>query len=220
MDDEKPASESEDPQNAAGLPRAQTENLIVVGVGASAGGLEAFSELLRHLPPNTGMAFVLVQHLDPHHQSALSDLLAGKTQMRVLQVQNDMHILRDHVYVIPPNAQMRVRKHALTLESRPTQDGFKPIDVFFNSLGEEFHFNAIGMVLSGTASDGTLGLKTIKAEGGITFAQNQTAKFDSMPRSAMAAGVVDFVLPPRRIARRTGRDSPPDGASDSARAPR
>jgi len=179
----------------------QDENLIIVGVGASAGGLEAFSELLRHLPPATGMAFVLVQHLDPRHESALSELLAAKTQMQVLQVHNETRILPDHVYVIPPNTLMRVHNRTLVLETRPTtSDTFRPIDVFFNSLGEELHFNAIGVVLSGTASDGTLGLKTIKAEGGITFAQNQTAKFESMPRSAISAGVVDFVLPPRRIA--------------------
>ncbi|HLK63477.1 MAG TPA: chemotaxis protein CheB [Bryobacteraceae bacterium] len=196
MADEKPSPASERSQQAT-----PANDLMVVGVGASAGGLEAFSELLRYLPPSTGMAFVLVQHLDPHHESALPELLAGKTQMRVVQVQHETPLQPDHVYVIAPNTQMRVRNRTLILESRPnTIDTFKPIDLFFNSLGEEFHFNAIGVVLSGTASDGTLGLKTIKAEGGITFAQNQTAKFDSMPRSAIAAGAVDFVLPPRRIA--------------------
>jgi two-component system CheB/CheR fusion protein len=176
-------------------------NLIAVGVGASAGGLEAFTELLTHLPPSTGMAFILVQHLDPHHESALPELLAGKTNMPVIRVKNDTPIEPDHVYVIPPNNLMTVRARTLVLETRPEPtEKFKPIDAFFNSLALEFHFNAVGIVLSGTASDGTLGLRTIKGEGGITFAQNQTARFDSMPRSAIAAGVVDFVLPPRRIA--------------------
>jgi two-component system CheB/CheR fusion protein len=121
--------------------------------------------------------------------------------MPVVQVQNDTALEPKHVYVIPPNTLMRVRNRALTLEARPdTPEKFRPIDVFFSSLADEFSSNAVGIVLSGTASDGTLGLKAIKAEGGITLAQNQTAKFDGMPRSAIAAGVVDLVLPPRRIA--------------------
>ncbi len=179
----------------------EPEMLIAVGVGASAGGLEAFTELLRHLPPNTGMAFVLVQHLAPHHESVLPELLSSKTGMPVVQVHNDTRLQPDHVYVIPPNSLMLVRDRTLTLEARPaTEEKFRPIDAFFNSLAVEFGSSAIGIVLSGTASDGTLGLKTIKGEGGITFAQNQTARFDGMPRSAIAAGVVDFILPPRRIA--------------------
>ena len=175
--------------------------LIVVGVGASAGGLEAFTELLKHLPPTTGLAFVLVQHLDPHHESALPELLASKTGMPVVQVRNDTTLEADHVYVIPPNALMLVRNRLLTLEERPEAPArFRPVDAFLTSLADEFRSNAIGIVLSGSASDGTLGLKKIKAEGGITFAQNQTAKFDGMPRSAIAADVVDFILSPRRMA--------------------
>ena len=197
MDAPDPASEG----NPTESDKASDDSLIVVGVGASAGGLEAFTELLRHLPPATGLAFVLVQHLDPHHESALPGLLAAKTGMPVVQVRNDTPLQPDHVYVIPPNALMFVRNGALMIEARPeTLERFRPVDAFFNSLAEEFRSNAVGIVLSGTASDGTLGLKSIKAEGGITFAQNQTAKFDGMPRSAIAAGVVDFVLPPRRIA--------------------
>ena len=218
MDEGMPAWQSAHSQNdAAG--KAAPRDLMVAGVGASAGGLEAFSDLLRFLPPTTGMAFVLVQHLDPHHQSMLPDLLAAKTRMPVLQVHDGTRIEPDHVYVIPPNAQMRIQDYVLVLSSRPSavQETFKPVDVFFNSLADELHFNAIGIVLSGTASDGTLGLKNIKAAGGITFAQNQTAKFDSMPRSAIAAGAVDFVLSPRRIAeelmaiaRRTVQLTPPE----------
>ena len=147
------------------------------------------------------MAFILVQHLDPHHASALPELLSNTTAMPVAQVQNPTRLKPDHVYVIPPNTSMMVQDGALTLEVRPeSSGGFRPIDVFFKSLAKEFRSNAIGIVLSGTASDGTIGLKTIKAEGGITFAQDQTARFDGMPRSAIAAGVVDFVFPPRRIA--------------------
>ncbi len=176
-------------------------NCIVVGVGASAGGLEAFTELVSHLPRNTGLTFVLVQHLDPHHESALPELLAVKTPLPVIQVENNTRIAPDHIYVIPPNKLMRIQGRTLILEARPAAgERYKPIDIFFTSLSLEFGSKAVGVVLSGTATDGTLGLKAIKAEGGITFAQNQTAKFDSMPRSAIAAGVVDFVLSPRRIA--------------------
>ncbi|HXN47720.1 MAG TPA: chemotaxis protein CheB [Bryobacteraceae bacterium] len=175
---------------------------LVVGVGASAGGLEAFSELLRYLPPETGMAFVLVQHLDPHHESILADLLANYTHMPVIQVPDDVRVEPDRVYVMPPNATMLIADGVLRL-SRPAQQlshQRRAIDAFFVSLAESMHSRAIGVVLSGAASDGTLGLKAIKAEGGITFAQDASAKFDGMPRSAIAAGYVDFVLPPKRIA--------------------
>src|ERR1041384_1916416 len=200
MEEQGPHSQTE-PTNPPESPESVAEDLIAVGVGASAGGLEAFTDLLKHLPPVTGMAFILVQHLDPHHTSALPELLADKTSIPVFQVQNNTRIQPDHIYVIPPNTMMLVRKRSLVLEARPaTAERFRPIDVLFHSLAEEFRFNAVGIVLSGTASDGTLGLKAIKAEGGITFAQTQTARFDSRPGSAMSAGVVYFVLPPRRIA--------------------
>ena len=189
------------PREAGPGPAADPSGLIV-GIGASAGGLEAFSELLRNLPPQTGMAFVLVQHLDPHHESILADLLANYTRMPVIQVQDDVRVEPDRVYVIPPNATMAIADGVLRI-SRPAQQlshQRRAIDTFFTSLAESMHSRAIGVVLSGAASDGTLGLKAIKAEGGITFAQDASAKFDGMPRSAIAAGSVDFVLSPRRIA--------------------
>lgn len=193
----EPESEPASPPESA----ERGKHLIAVGVGASAGGLEAFTELLTHLPPATGMAFVLVEHLDAHHESDLPELLSVKTQMPVLLVQRDTRIAPDHVYVVPPNTLMTIRNRTLTLDGRPAPpEKLRPIDALFNSLAEEFGFNSIGVVLSGTATDGTFGLKTIKAEGGITFAQDDTARFDSMPRSAISAGVVDFVLSPRRIA--------------------
>jgi two-component system CheB/CheR fusion protein len=193
----EPESEPADTPESA----ERGEHLTVVGVGASTGGLEAFTELLTHLPSATGMAFILVQHLDAHRESALPELLSVKTRMPVLLVQGDTRLMPDHVYVIPPNTLMPIRNRTLTLGERPAPaERLRPIDALFNSLAGEFGFNTIGVVLSGAATDGTFGLKTIKAEGGITFAQDDTAKFDSMPRSAISAGVVDFVLPPRRIA--------------------
>src|ERR1700693_3285694 len=172
---------------------------LIVGVGASAGGLEAFSELLKNLPTNTGMAFVLVQHLDPRHGSILAELLANWTSMPVLQVHNEMPVEPNHVYVIPPNATMAIANRILKLDPPAQQPSHqrRPVDVFFASLAEDAHNNAIGVVLSGAASDGTLGLKAIKAEGGITFAQDGTAQFDGMPQSAISAGFVDFILSPK-----------------------
>ena len=167
----------------------------IVGVGASAGGLEAFQELLRALPADTGMGFVLVQHLDPVHESALALLLARSTAMRVYEVTQNMRVAPNTVYVIPPNALMAIIGGALKLTPRgKVQGAARSIDFFFEALAQDQHERAIGVVLSGTASDGTLGLEAIKAEGGLTFAQDESAKYDSMPRSAISAGCVDAVM--------------------------
>jgi two-component system CheB/CheR fusion protein len=179
--------------------KVPAEGITIVGIGASAGGLEAFSELLRALPSNTGMAFVVVQHLDPHHESVLAELLAGRTEMSVTQVAVNTRVEPNHVYVIPPNKTMVLEKDVLTLSPRPASEFHKPIDSFLISLARQRGANSIGVILSGTASDGTLGLKAIKSAGGITFCQDASAKFDSMPRNAAAAGAVDFVLSPQRI---------------------
>ena len=174
----------------------------IVGIGASAGGLEAFTQLLRALPQDTGMAFVLVQHLDASHESMLVKLLSGVTQMAVAEVKHGMQAQPNHMYVIPPNADIIMVNGALQLIRREAPAGrHMPIDHFFRSLAQDQGARAIGVVLSGTAADGTLGLKAIKAEGGITFAQEpDSAKYDGMPRSAISASCVDFVLPPDRIA--------------------
>jgi two-component system, chemotaxis family, CheB/CheR fusion protein len=180
---------------------AVKDNFAVVGIGASAGGLEAFTDLLRYLPADTGMAFVLVQHLDPRHESILAELLSSKTPMPVLQVTGDTRVEPNRVYIIPPNSEMVISERTLRLQPRSSGiEQFHPIDTFLRSLAQDARANAVGIVLSGTASDGTLGLKAIKQESGITFAQNMSAKFDSMPRSAVAAGAVDFILSPKRIA--------------------
>ena len=178
----------------------------IVGIGASAGGLEAFKELLAHLPVDTGMAFVLVQHLDPLHDSALTQILARATTMPVREATHKLRIRPNSVYVIPPNANLGIGKGALTLQPRdvkPTPN--RSIDVFFQALALDQHERAIGVILSGTATDGTIGLEAIKAEGGITLAQDDSARYDSMPRSAVAAGCVDFVLSPEKIAKELAR---------------
>ena len=175
---------------------------IVVGVGASAGGLEAFTELLTNLPDDTGMAFVLIQHLDPRHGSHLTELLAKASKMPVAEVKGETRTMANHVYVIPPQSNLSISRGILHTPPRADSGRNMPIDSFLRALAADRGARAIGVVLSGTASDGTLGLEAVKAAGGVTFAQErQSAKFDSMPASAIAAGVVDYVLPPAGIAR-------------------
>ncbi len=178
----------------------------IVGIGASAGGLEAFTRLLQHLPADTGMGFVLVQHLDPVHESALTKLLSKATSMPVREVTNNARVEPNRVYVIPPNTSLVIAEGTLKLLPRKKTNGqHRPIDYFYQSLAEDQRERAISVILSGTASDGTLGCEAIKAEGGITFAQDDSAKYDSMPRSAIAAGCVDFVLSPEEIAKELAR---------------
>ena len=185
------------------LPADQgSSRLIVVGVGASAGGLEAFTELLGHLPDDTGLAFVLIQHLDPSHESHLTELLSKASKMPVSEVKGETRAQANHVYVIPPRSNLSISGGVLHTAARPDRGRNLPIDSFLRALAADQGNTAIGVVLSGSASDGTLGLEAIKAAGGVTFAQEtETAKFDSMPKSAIAAGVVDFILPPSGIAR-------------------
>ncbi len=188
---------------AAGEPGQAGTLPIVVGVGASAGGLEAFTELLSHLPADTGMAFVLIQHLDPKHESHLTELLSKASKMPVAEIRGETRARANHVYVIPPRSNLGISNGVLHTLPRPAGVHNMPIDSFFRALAADRGSQALGVVLSGTASDGTLGLEAIQAAGGVTFAQETgTAKFDSMPRSAIAAGVADFVLPPAGIARR------------------
>src|SRR5882762_3198319 len=183
----------------------QYSSCPIVGIGGSAGGFEAAMELLRNLPSRTGMAFVIVQHLDPHHGSRLPNLLGKATSMPVTEITGTTVPKPNAVYVQPPDKCVIAKNGKLTLVPR-TQRLNVAIDHFFESLAEEYGSRAIGIVLSGTGSDGTAGLRAIKAAGGLTFAQNQeSAKFDAMPRSAIRAGFVDLVLTPREIAREIER---------------
>jgi len=173
----------------------------VVGIGASAGGLDAFLELVSAIPAETGLAFVLIQHLDPRHHSMLVDILAGATAIPVQEVADGMRIERDHVYVIPPDTEMTVQGDVLRLKPRIPKVPHRPLDSFFCSLAQDRESDAIGVVLSGNDADGALGLQAIRDAGGITFAQSpESAKFEVMPKAAAAAA--DFVLPPASIAGR------------------
>jgi two-component system CheB/CheR fusion protein len=174
----------------------------VVGIGASAGGLEAVTSLLKHLPEDTGMAFVVVQHLDPAHESALSSLLSRATEMTVSEARDGVVVAPGHVYIIPPNKKMGIDQGTLRLLPREAgADLHAPVDYFFRALASDQGAEAVGIVLSGTGTDGTQGMEEIKAAGGITFAQNEaSARYAGMPASATASGSADYVLPPEEIA--------------------
>ncbi|QLE00131.1 PAS domain-containing protein [Galbibacter sp. BG1] len=176
------------------------EPFPIVGIGASAGGIDSFSKFLSTIPDDSGMAYILVQHLAPSHESILSHILAKITTLPVKEITNDCKILPNHIYVIPENKMLEVTDHELKLYPRDIKIQHMPIDVFFSSLARVHGTQAIGVVLSGTARDGTLGLRDIKEYGGITFAEDpDMAAWDGMPTNAIEAGVVDFVLPAEEI---------------------
>ena len=214
MNPKRPAREAESKANGAKASdeveqSSQYQSFPVVGIGASVGGLEAFTQLLSHVPTDTGMVFVLIQHLDPNHKSLLSEILSRVTQMPVQEVQDGTVVEPNHVYVIPPNKQMQLVQGILQLMPRDKTRGHAmTVDTFFLSLAEECGSKAIGVVLSGADGDGSVGAKAIKVAGGITFAQcEDTAKISSMPNTAIATGYIDFILPPQEIARELAKIS-------------
>lgn len=178
----------------------------VVAIGASAGGLKAFTELLNALPPAPGMAFVLVPHLAPQFKSHLAEILARSTRLPVSEVKSGDRVLPDRIYVIPPNRAMLIKGGVLHLSSSGHKSDWRnPIDSFFRSLADDQGRRAIGVLLSGEGSDGTDGLRAIKERGGMTFAQNRdTADHLSMPQSAVVSGYVDFILSPAEIGKKLG----------------
>lgn len=181
-----------EPSNASQFP--------IIGIGASAGGLDAFTQLLKNLPADSGMAFVLIQHLAPTHESVLTELLSKTTTMPVREVRDGMVVEPDTVYVIPPDSEMVIFHGILRLTPREkTRGQYMPVDSFLRSLAQDRRNNAIAVILSGSGSDGSMGIRAVKGEGGIVFAQDETAKYDGMPKSAINTGCVDFVLPPHKI---------------------
>jgi two-component system CheB/CheR fusion protein len=167
----------------------------VVGIGASAGGIDALKKFLPAVDPQSGIAFVLVQHLDPTHESILTEILAPMSPVPVVRIQEGTEVAPNHFYVIPPNAALTIENGKLRLSRLAKRRAFgTPIDTFFISLAEGQGDFAACAILSGTGSDGTLGLRAIKEHGGLTLAQ-EGAEYDGMMRSALATGLVDFVLP-------------------------
>ena len=179
------------------------KHIPLVCIGASAGGLEAMTALIKSLPPKMNMAFVLIPHLEPHHKSMLAEILSRSSSLDIHQVKNNTKVESAHIYVVPPNASLAIAHNILTTTSRTKSLNGKylPIDHFMTSLANDSGEKAIGVILSGTGSDGTLGAKAIKAKGGIVFAQDEkTARYYGMPESVIASGSVDYVLEPGAIA--------------------
>lgn len=189
--------------------RVLKDSFPIVAIGASAGGLQAFRKLLDQLPADMRMAYVLIPHLDPTHESLMSELLSRTAKISIQEVDPGMRVEPGHAYVIRPNTIMTIADERLHLVPRHALRGTKHecINHFMVSLAQAYRERAIGVILSGTASDGSLGIETIKSEGGVTFAQDESAEFKDMPRNAIATGAVDFVLPPEGIARELERIS-------------
>ena len=181
-------------------PLATKQNFPIVGIGASAGGLEAFKRLLKAIPETSGMAYVLVQHLDPSHESLLPEILQRVTKIPVHEITDDIHLAPENIYIIPSNKILTSTDGVLQLAPRDREILNLSIDIFFTSLAEVHKEFAVGVILSGTGKDGTKGLKAIKEYGGISIAQDmESAAYDGMPESAINAGVVDFILAPEKI---------------------
>ncbi|MGO9147038.1 MAG: chemotaxis protein CheB [Desulfomonilia bacterium] len=195
------------PQGSPGISHQDTQSLMtrgvlsIVGVGASAGGLEALEQLLGNVSEGRGIAYVIVQHLDPTHKGIMPELLQRMTHMKVTQVKDRTPVKPDQVYVIPPNKDMSVLHGVLHLLEPISPRGLRlPIDFFFRSLAEDQREHSVGIILSGMGTDGTLGIKAIKELGGLVLVQDPaTAKFDSMPRSAIGTGLVDYVAPAKEL---------------------
>lgn len=177
-----------------------TEDIFVVGIGASAGGLQALEGFFKNVEPKSGLAYVVIQHLSPQYKSMMLELLAKHAkEIQLHRAENGMIVEPNHVYILPPKKNMKISKGQLILYDQPGGLNL-PIDIFFHSLAEDKENKAIGVVLSGTGTDGTLGLRAIKGSGGITMAQEpNTAKYDGMPQSAIATGKVDHILSPESM---------------------
>ena len=190
-----------------GVEMLATEPKFFVGIGGSAGGLKAYQNLLHALPSDTEMTFIFVSHMSPTRESLLPEILSRSTKMPVLEASEGMRLRPNHVYVITPNVDLLIENGAFKVVTPRTTVGgaHKSVDYFLTSLADAFGPRAIGIVLSGADGDGSRGVKSIKENGGVTFAQDLSAQHESMPRTAWATGCVDFVLPPEGIARELRR---------------
>jgi two-component system CheB/CheR fusion protein len=214
MSESKPSSVPASDENLE--PARPTEGRIV-GIGASAGGLEALEQLFDALPPDTGMAFIVVQHLSPDFRSLMDELIARHSEMPVVIAEDNMPVCANHIYLMPPRKQMIIRDRHLVLTDKEPQAFTLPIDTFFRSLAQDVGEQAVAVVLSGSGSDGSRGVVEVKRAGGLVLAETAaSAKFDSMPVSAAATGVVDHAHAPRDLARVLCGLAPRDIAPDDA----
>ncbi len=198
----KPESKFLAAEEKADAKSSSPDSFPIVGIGASAGGLEAYEHFFQHMPPDSGMAFILVPHLDPGHTSLMTSLMKKFTPMKVVEIKDGMKIAPNCVYVIPPNKDLAMKGMTLRLSAPVESRSLRlPIDSFFRSLAEEHEERAICIILSGTGSDGTMGLKAIYGVGGLTLVQDPaSAKYDGMPKSAASTGLADYVLPVEKMA--------------------
>lgn len=182
-------------------------NFPVVGIGASAGGLEAFEAFFKAMPEDSNIAFILVAHLDPSHSSSLPEIIQRKTRMKVSQISDNMKIVPNQVFIIPPNKDLALLNGTMhLLDVKKTRGINLPIDLFFRSLAQDQGNNAIAIILSGAGTDGTMGLRAIKGEAGMVMVQDpESAKYDGMPRNAIASGLVDYILPPESMPEQLGK---------------
>lgn len=179
----------------------------LVGIGASAGGLEALQAFFQHMPADTGMAFVVIQHLSADYKSVMDELLQRQTQMIVTMVESETPLEPNHVYLISSRSNLTVRDHTLMVSAKPPHQRLNlPIDLFFHSLGEAYQERAVGIVLSGTGTDGSRGVKTIKEHDGLVMVQQpEAARFDGMPNAIISQGIADFVLSAEDLAKELAR---------------
>src|SRR5688572_26841352 len=189
---------------------ASPTRLQVVGIGASAGGLESLEQFFANLPPNSGMAFVVVQHLSPDFRSMMDELLSRHSDMPVQLAEHEVEIQPNHVYLLPPKKEMVIRNRRLLLSDKERTHGLTlPIDTFLRSLAQDIGRDAVAIILSGSGSDGSRGVREIKRAGGRVFVESpEFAKFDGMPLSAMATGVVDRSAAARDIPRFLNEEGP------------
>ncbi|RJQ43349.1 MAG: PAS domain-containing protein [Nitrospiraceae bacterium] len=181
--------------------KSLNRNFFIAGIGASAGGLEAFQDFFTHMPPDSGMAFVLVPHLDPTHKSIIGEILKKYTEMKIIQAEDGLKVRPNCIYLIPPDKNIAILHGTLQLIEPAERRGLRhPIDYFFRTLAEDQGEKAVAIILSGTGTEGTLGIKAVKGEGGLVIVQDpKTAKYDGMPRSAITTDMVDYILPPANM---------------------
>ena len=180
------------------------EDFLVVGLGASAGGIKAFKEFFANVPPGSGIAYIVILHLSPEHESHLAEVLQFATEMPVTQVQGTVKIEPNHVYVIPPNKSLAINDGHLTLsEIKHVEERRAPVDIFFRTLADSKTAHAVSVVLSGTGPNGSMGMKRVKEMGGICIVQEPLeAEYSDMPHNSIATGLVDYVLPVAEIPRK------------------
>ena len=185
------------------VPASTPTAIHYVGIGASASGPGAIESFFTNMPPDSGMAFIVVQHLSPDYKSLMVELLSKKTTMPVHRAEDAMEVLPNHVYLIPPKKNLTIFHGKLLLSDQDHSRGINlPIDLFLRSLADDQAERAVAIILSGTGSDGMRGVRAVKENGGMVMVQSEeSAKFDGMPRSAISTGLADFVLPPDQMPR-------------------